>query len=98
MTFNSTLLIKSISFTVATNVSFFVINVTHTYLLAFVFILLNFINYIVSDKRGCVDQFLFAELWTKVLLILVWSVHLEFGDALSQDIVMSWSDTYILVF
>jgi len=97
MAFDCTLSIEGI-ISVAANVGFFVIVVTEADLLALSFILLNFINDIVSNKRCGVNQILFTELWAKVLLILIWSVYLKFSNTLSQKIIVSWSNPNILVF
>jgi hypothetical protein len=96
MTFNRTLSIESI-IAVASNVGFFVIVVTDVDLMAISFVLLHFINDIVSNKGCGINQILFTELWAKVLSILVWSVNLEFCNTLSQEIKVSRSNPYVLV-
>lgn len=82
---------------IASDVGFFVIIATEAYLLAFNFLLLNFINDIVANKRRGINQILFTELRAKVLLILIWSINLEFRYTLSQQIKVSWSNPNILV-
>jgi hypothetical protein len=97
MTLDSTLSIESI-LAVATNVSCFVIDVAEADLVAIGFVLLNFIDDVVSNKGCGVNQILFAELWAKVLLILIRSIYLEFSNALSKKIKVSRSNPNILVF
>ena len=97
MTLDSTLSIEGI-LAVATDVGFFVIDVTEADLVAIGFVLLNFIDDVVSNKSCGINQILFAELWAKVLLILIRSIYLEFSNALSKKIKVSRSNPNILVF